>query len=263
MLRLNEDGMTMLNFKESGRGEPVVLIHGLFGNLDNLAACGRHLEAQGYRVIRVDLSCHGESPTQAQMSYHSMAADLIQLLDHLAITEFRVVGHSMGGKVAMMLALLHPERVSQLVVADIAPVSYDSHHTQVFKGLDTLWEQKPASRAEADQLLSHSVADQGVRQFLLKNLKWTAGSLHWRLRYPEVKSSYPNILDWPELEASYSKPTLFLKGALSEYITESSRPAIGQYFPKAKAHIIADTGHWLHAEKPEPFNRAVARFFAA
>lgn len=252
----------MLHFKSSGHGQPLVLIHGLFGNLDNLASCGRHLEQQGYQVIRIDLANHGESPSQDSVNYSSMAADVLALLDELAVNQCHLIGHSMGGKVAMRLALEHPARVKKLVVADIAPVPYQSHHTQVFKGLDLLWERRPASRTEADSLLSSCIEDVGVRQFLLKNLRFSQGRSEWRLRYPQIKQSYPAILDWPALNLSFSGPTLFVKGERSDYITESSRTAIGRYFPAAKAHIIQGAGHWLHAEKADSFNRVIARFLS-
>ena len=251
----------MLNFKDTGSGEPVVLIHGLFGNLDNLAACGRYLETQTYRIIRIDLANHGESPSQDPLDYFTMAADVIELLDYLQLKRCRILGHSMGGRVAMLLALLYPDRIQQLIVADIAPITYEGHHIQVFAGLDALWQESPGSRNEADQLLARWVTDKGVRQFLLKNLKWLDGKVQWRLRYQQVKANYIQILYWPSPDKKYLGPTLFIKGALSEYITEKSRAAIALHFPQAKAHIIHEAGHWLHAEKPEAFNRIAGRFF--
>lgn len=252
----------MLNFRDSGHGYPVLLIHGLFGNLDNLANCGRQLQQSGYRVIQFDVVNHGESPTQEQTNYQSMAKDVIELLDHLQIQQCAVIGHSMGGKIAMMLALIAPARITALVVADIAPVRYNSHHVQVFAGLEALWNSPPENRKAADVQLANYIEDSGVRQFLLKNLSWTQGHLRWRLRYSQVKTNYSEILNWPSVTATYSGPVLFIKGALSDYIVSAHQAEIARYFPNAKAHVIAGTGHWLHAEKPEAFNRSVERFLS-
>ncbi|MCM2680793.1 alpha/beta fold hydrolase [Echinimonas agarilytica] len=250
----------MLNYKDTGTGFPVLLIHGLFGNLDNLAGLGRALLDAHFRVIQVDVRNHGESPTYASMSYDDMAQDIVSLLDHLNIAECHLVGHSMGGKIAMRVALRQPQRIKALGVADIAPVPYQSHHVNVLKGLDELERKPTASRKEADTLLAEFIAEAGVRQFLLKNLRWTNGRAEWRLRYPEVKQEYDAIIGWNRIDAQFCQPTLFIKGNDSDYITAEYREEIAKYFPTSKAKIIQGTGHWLHAEKPEAFNRIVLQF---
>ena len=254
----------MLNFIDQGHGLPVVLIHGLFGNLDNLATLGKNLLASGFRVVRIDVSNHGESPTETEMSYPRLAMSVFNLIQALKLPPCVLVGHSMGGKIAMTMALLKPEQIRGLVIADIAPCVYQAHHQQVFQGFDHLWSNPVERRQLADQALTHYVPELEIRQFLLKNLTWLDGKAHWRLRYPEIKANYPHLIGWPEFAegAQYSGPTLFIKGEQSDYITETSRSAITHYFPNARAHIIPATGHWLHAQKPEAFNRIVNRFLS-
>ncbi|MBW8190676.1 alpha/beta fold hydrolase [Neiella marina] len=253
----------MLNFKDVGHGDPVLLIHGLFGDLNNLGSLARALVEQGFRVIQIDTRNHGASPTLDGMDYLSQAADVKALLAQLKLASVKVVGHSMGGKIAMQLALQQPELIQCLVVADIAPVPYQSHHVQVIKGLRALQQTNTANRKEADALLAQFVDEVGVRQFLLKNLTWSDAKCQWRLRIEQVLAGYDDVIDWPKTDVSFDGPTLFVKGSESEYILESHRSAIGQHFPAAKARIIQGTGHWLHAQKPADFNRIVSAFLAS
>ncbi|GGA73256.1 acyl-CoA esterase [Neiella marina] len=253
----------MLHFKDSGSGPAVILIHGLFGDLNNLGNLARELLANNYRVIQLDTRNHGLSPTIAGMTYLQQADDLAELITTLELQSVSLVGHSMGGKIAMAYALANPQQVQQLVVADIAPVPYQSHHQQVIAGLKSLWQQPTSTRQQADQLLSDFVDDVGVRQFLLKNLSWRDGECHWKLRLEQVLAGYHDVIDWPSTEHSYSGPTLFIKGTESDYILAEHRPAIGRHFPNSKAKLISHAGHWLHAQKPGAFNRIVATFLSA
>lgn len=249
----------LLNYKLEGEGHTVVLIHGLFGNLDNLGLLARDLK-HDHQVLSIDLRNHGQSFHSSEHNYALMARDVDQLLTKLSITQATVIGHSMGGKVAMKLADLAPETVQQLVILDMAPVAYIVHrHQQVLDGLDAVLEQKPSSRSEVMTLLAQHIDEEGVRQFLGKSLVNQDSVMTWRFNVPAIKANYWNILGWEPI-ASNSTPTLFIKGADSNYLMAEHQPAIQQQFSRAKAHVIANTGHWLHAEKPAEVLRAIRKF---
>ena len=251
-----------MNFKEQGEGQTVVLIHGLFGSLDNLGLLARPLSEQ-YRVISVDLRNHGASFHSDEMSYPQQGADVIALLDHLALDKVSLVGHSMGGKVAMQVAKQAPARVDRLVVADIAPVAYPhARHQNVFAGLNATLANPPQSRAEAEALLAQYVEIPGVRQFLLKSFAKTEAGWAWRFNVPALERNYANIMGWPDDERRFEGPTLFIKGGESDYMLPEYTGAAMAQFPAAKARVIAGTGHWLHAEKPVLFNKLVVDFLS-
>lgn len=238
---------------------PLVLIHGLFGNLDNLGLLARDLVTD-YKVISIDLRNHGQSFHDAQMSYPLMAQDIKRLLDELNIASTIVIGHSMGGKAAMALADLAPELVSQLIVLDMSPVAYsERRHDHVFAGLRAVKKEQPTNRREALNCLAKHIEMEGVRQFLSKSLYQQDGVMQWRFNVDAIYSNYNNILGWQPI-SPFKKPTLFLKGANSDYIQSAHQSEILNQFPNSKAHIIANTGHWLHAEKPNEVIRAIRRF---
>lgn len=237
----------------------VVLIHGLFGNLDNLAALRRHLESQ-FNVLAIDLPNHGLSKWVSSFSLQDCVKKTDALLAQLHIESAFFVGHSLGGKVAMMMALQFPHRVKKLIVADIAPVSYPPHHQAVFKGLSNTDLHQVKSRSDADNQLRQFVEEPGTRQFLLKSLyqdeqkQW-----HWRFNFKGLEQDYHAIGNWPEINTQYHGDTLFIKGGKSNYIMPEYKEAITKYFPNAKAHVVEGTGHWLHAEKAPVFNKIVER----
>ncbi len=252
----------LLNFKEQGQGQPVVLIHGLFGSLDNLGLLARPLSEQ-YRVISVDLRNHGASFHSDEMSYPVQAADLLALLDKLGLEQVAIVGHSMGGKVGMQLAKLAPTRVAKLVVADIAPVAYPhARHQNVFAGLNATLEQAPQSRSEAEAILAQHIEIAGVRQFLLKSFAKTGHGWGWRFNVPALERNYANIMGWPDAQSRFEGPALFIKGGDSDYMQPEHTETVMAQFPAAKARVIAGTGHWLHAEKPVLFNKLVVDFLS-
>lgn len=252
----------LLNFKEQGQGQPVVLIHGLFGSLDNLGLLARPLSEQ-YRVISVDLRNHGASFHSDEMSYPAQAADLLALLDRLGLEQMTIVGHSMGGKVGMQLAKLAPTRVAKLVVADIAPVAYPhARHQNVFAGLNATLELAPQSRSEAEAILAQHIEIAGVRQFLLKSFAKTGHGWGWRFNVPALERNYANIMGWPDAQSHFEGPALFIKGGDSDYMQPEHTETVMAQFPAAKARVIAGTGHWLHAEKPVLFNKLVVDFLS-
>ncbi|WP_429128661.1 alpha/beta fold hydrolase [Aeromonas media] len=251
-----------MNFKDQGQGPVVVLIHGLFGSLDNLGLLARPLSEQ-YRVISVDLRNHGASFHSGEMSYPQQGADVIALLDQLGLEQVALVGHSMGGKVAMQVAKQAPARVDRLVVADIAPVAYHhARHQNVFAGLNATLERLPQSRSEAEAILAEHIEIPGVRQFLLKSFAKTEAGWGWRFNVPALEHNYANIMGWPDDQTRFEGQTLFIKGGDSDYMQPQYTETVMAQFPAAKARIIAGTGHWLHAEKPALFNKLVVDFLS-
>jgi len=248
--------MLRLHFTEQGDGPPVVLLHGLFGTGSNLGGLGREL-SEDHRVLLPDLRNHGRSPWDDCMTYQAMAEDVQRLLDHLEIGPCALVGHSMGGKIAMQMALTRPERLTHLVVADIAPVAYGHGHENVLVGLRSVASMKPVSRQEADELLSEWVVDAATRAFLLKSLKRQPdGHYEWSLNWRIIEREYSCLAEAPAGKP-YPHPVMFIKGSESDYIRTSQQPAVMALFPKAQLRVIQGAGHWLHADKPHSFNRLV------
>lgn len=234
---------------------PVVLIHGLFGNLDNLGILARDLNQQ-HTVIKVDLRNHGLSPRAEEMTYPAMAQDLLVLLDDLQIEKAIVIGHSMGGKAAMALTAIAPERIERLVAIDIAPVDYNTRrHDNIFTALQAVTDAGITQRQQAAQLMRQTLDEEGVIQFLLKSFH--AGS--WRFNLPVLIEQYAHIIGWQEVPP-WPHPTLFIRGGLSPYVQDSYRDDIARQFPQARAYVVAGSGHWVHAEKPEAVLRSIHRF---
>ena len=251
-----------LNFQQSGSGKDIILIHGLFGRLENLAMVAKPL-AENYRVTSVDVRNHGDSFHDNVMDYPTMAQDIVELMQHLDIKSAVILGHSMGGKIAMELALTSPELVEKLIVADIAPVEYPPHHNKIIAGLKSLDFSTIKLRKDADTQLAGYVEELGVRQFLLSNLKSENGQLTFRCNVENIANNYPEIMKTYQGSNSYQGATLFIKGANSNYILPEHRSEIVRLFPKSRARVIQGAGHWLHAEKTIAFNRSVENFLAS
>ncbi|WP_372860726.1 alpha/beta fold hydrolase [Spongiibacter sp.] len=243
-----------------GEGSAVVLLHGLFGSASNLLTLSRSLESH-YRVIRMDLRNHGKSPHRDYMDIPTMALDVARTLDTLGIERAALLGHSLGGKVAMQLAATQPERVSRLVVADIAPVSYGRGHDAIIEGLLELDLRSLRNREQADALLQKAAPELPVRQFLLKNLVREGDGWAWRMNLPVIADCYDLLRDAPA-QSPYRGPTLFIRGELSRYIVDDNRVGIMRQFPDSRLETIAGAGHWLHAERPREFNALVGDFLA-
>ncbi|WP_054112691.1 alpha/beta fold hydrolase [Marinagarivorans algicola] len=249
-----------LYFRKQGQGEPVVILHGLFGSMENLGAQARAL-AKHFCVYSIDLPNHGRSAHGATMTLSSMAAQVNDWMEAQGLPSASFVGHSLGGKVAMELVLQQPEKCQKLVVLDIAPVHYEPHHTKVFKGLLALNPAQLVSRTDADTQLKREVSEPAVRSFLLKNLVKEAQGFSWRMNLPVIYASYPNLITANTLpETPYEGDVLFIKGGKSDYILEQHRDAIAARFPKAKLRLVSGVGHWLHAEKPEHVAQLVMHF---
>ncbi len=240
---------------------PVVLLHGLFGAAANFGAIQRRLASAG-RVIAFDLRNHGMSPHANEMPYAAMAADVLDSLMELGVPRVALVGHSMGGKVAMQAALLRPDRISRLVVADIAPVRYPS----AFRGFTDAMLALPLTpglrRAEADAALAPAVPDARVRSFLLQNLQFGPMPA-WRIGLHEIAANLPVIGGWEAPPgSSFGGPTLILRGERSDYVQPEHRPAIRALFPAARFTSLKGAGHWLHADAPDALLEVLWGFLA-
>ncbi|WP_070962753.1 alpha/beta fold hydrolase [Vibrio sonorensis] len=249
----------LLNYKLEGKGDTIVLLHGLFGNLDNLGLLARDFR-NDHQVLSIDLRNHGHSFHSDSHTYYQQADDVITLINHLNIKQCVIIGHSMGGKVAMKVAETLQERITKLIVMDMAPVTYHvRRHDNVFAGLKAVLEGRPTSRSQAMQLMAKHIEIDGVRQFLSKSLFKEEDILAWRFNVEALISNYDEILGWDPI-CPTAVPTLFLKGGDSDYLTSDHQSLVQQQFSQAKAHIIANTGHWLHAEKPQEVIRAIRKF---
>lgn len=254
----------ILHAVERGAGPPLALLHGLFGQAANFATVQRRLAGRR-RVIALDLRNHGASPHAPTMAYPDMAEDVLETLLALGALPCTLVGHSMGGKVAMRAALDATGAVARLLVADIAPVAYDHGriHAPYLAAMAALALHPGLTRAEADAALSPAVPDAATRGFLLQNLR-LGPAPSWRLNISAVAAALPELVGWPAPgRTPYAGPTLFVAGARSDYIRPEHRPAIHALFPAARFLTLKDAGHWLHADDPDGFVRVVEEFAPA
>lgn len=241
-----------LYFREYGQGQPLVILHGLFGSSDNWLTQAKLFSA-AYKVYTVDLRNHGLSPHSDTFDYPSMVGDLAEFLDYHKISNPVIIGHSMGGKTAMNFAITHPQKVEKLIVVDISPRAYDLEHYTLVEGLKSIPVEAITSRSEADEVLSHYVHDADVRQFLLKNLQRKAeGGFSWRINLPVISEKLSNIGLDLQVEGTFEKPALFIRGARSTYVLDSDWERIISVFPHAQLESM-ETGHWVQAEKPREF----------
>ncbi len=249
-----------LNFKRLGAGEPLIILHGLFGSLDNWMTLAKTF-AENFEVFVLDQRNHGQSPHSNEFNYEVMADDLYEFIMQHHIVDPIILGHSMGGKTAMQFAMNYPTRLSKLVVADIAPKSYPVHHREIIDSLYQLDFEIIKTRGEADEILSHFISDNSTRQFLLKNLYWQEKSkLAWRFNLPVIDKNIEVIGQGLNNIHPFEKPTLFVRGELSNYVLESDYDEIHRVFPKVKIESIENSGHWVHAENPKSFLDIVSSF---
>jgi esterase len=240
---------------------PLIIVHGLFGSGRNWGAIARRL-ADRREVWTVDQRNHGTSPRAPSQTYPDMAADLAEVV-HAAGGNVDLLGHSMGGKAAMQLALTQPHLIRKLVVADIAPVAYrhdNTQHVHAMRGLDLTGL---TSRGEADRRLSEVESDPALRAFFLQSLDLKSDPPRWRLNLDVLEAEMATIVGWPDTPGVFNHPTLFLSGENSRYVLPEHRAAILAQFPKARFAKINDAGHWLHAEQPRAFEDTVRVFLDA
>ncbi len=236
----------------------VVLIHGLFGNNDNLSVIRRQFETT-HHVVSIDLPDHGKSPWSKRFSFDVWAQQIIQTLQSLNIEKAFVVAHSLGGKIAMRAASLAPELIEKLIIMDIAPVKYEQRHQNVIDGLSNVELGNIADRKEALAQLSEYIEAPGIRSFLLKSLyQDVEKQWRWRFNLHLLSRDYPILSDWPFEGELFCGDITFIKGSNSDYIITAYQATIMAQFPNAKVKIV-DTGHWLHAEKPQLVNTLLTR----
>jgi pimeloyl-ACP methyl ester carboxylesterase len=244
----------------AGAHPPLLIVHGLFGSARNWGAIAKRM-AQDRQVVAVDMRNHAESPWADSHGYAEMAADLAAVVEGHGAT-MDVIGHSMGGKAAMLLALTRPDLVNRLMVADIAPVAYTHSQRQYVAAMQALDLAELTSRADADAALAAHVDSAGIRAFLLQSLDLRADPKRWRLNLDVLDREMDRITGWPDdVSGQFTGPTLFLSGAQSDYVLPEHRPAIKALFPGAKFAKLPDAGHWLHAEAPQAFVKTAQSWF--
>jgi esterase len=253
-----------LHYKEMGHGQPLLILHGLFGTLDNWATLAKRL-AEHYNVFLVDLRNHGRSPHNEIHDYDAMAADVLELVDDLKIPTPAIMGHSMGGKVAMNYALKYPTRLTRLIVVDIAPKAYPPHHDEIIDALQSVDLTKSTSRGEIDKQLSEHISHEDVRLFLMKNLyRKEDNTFEWRMNLDAIERNYEKIAGAITSDIPFKKHALFIRGGRSNYITqEDIYTNIEHLFTLVEMETIPEAGHWVHAEAPDKVYDLVTTFLNA
>ncbi len=244
-----------------GEGQPFLILHGFLGMSDNWKTLGNKFAEAGYQVHLLDQRNHGRSPHTPEMNYEVLAKDIFDYCQTHKLRNVILLGHSMGGKAAMLTAGKYPDLIDKLIVVDISPKYYTLHHQQIMEGLSALENENLTSRGEAEEFLSKFVGDRGTRMFLLKNLYWeTREKLSLRLNLKVLKETIEEIGAALPPGFKFEKSTLFIKGGKSNYISKDDESLIASHFPLAEIKIIPNAGHWVHAEKTKDFYDNVQRF---
>lgn len=244
----------MLYSKIEGIGTPLLIIHGFLGMGDNWKTLAGKFAQQGFEVHTLDLRNHGRSFHSDEFNYEVMAKDIDEYVNHHKFNDIMLLGHSMGGKAAMLFAADNPEKVSKLIIADIGPKFYPEHHQDILAGLNAVDFSRQPSRSEVESVLDEYINDSGTKQFLLKSLFWkTPGQLAFRFNLEAFNKNIKEIGKELGEEKHFDKPVLFLRGEKSGYIKDEDFEGIKRHFPKAQIKTIAKAGHWLHAENPNDF----------
>lgn len=251
-----------LHYKHFGQGPPLIILHGLFGTLDNWQTLGKKL-AEQFSVFLIDQRNHGRSPHVAAHDYPSLAEDLCTFMVERGLPSASLLGHSMGGKVAMEFALQYPEMTDKLIVVDISPKQYSGGHELIFKALMALDLYSISDRGEAEEQLGNYIKDRGTLQFLLKNLsRHKEGYFEWKMNLPVLYQYYQEIMGPPIARGYFPGEALFIRGGRSDYVLDSDFQTIHTYFPNARILTIPEAGHWVHADAPEELFSAVTAFLS-
>jgi esterase len=250
-----------LYFRQYGSGSPVIILHGLFGQSDNWITIAQRM-ANHYSVYLPDLRNHGQSPHSPLLSYPLMTGDLLGLLEDQQLVDPILVGHSMGGKVAMTFALEYPEKVKKLVVVDISPRKYPDRkiHSKVMAKMLALNLEAFKTRTEVQNYLQDDIADERIRMLILKNLNYKSGKLAWRLNLEAIANSMDFLFDKIESKNVFTKPTLFIKGGNSDYLGDSDEVLIHNFFPEAAIIEIPGASHWVHSDAPGEICKVLGAF---
>jgi pimeloyl-ACP methyl ester carboxylesterase len=253
-------GEAILHSTIKGEGQPLLILHGYFGMSDNWKTLGNQF-AENFQVHLIDQRNHGRSFHSEEFNYELLAEDLFNYINHHQLKNVLLLGHSMGGKTAMQFAVTYPNLIEKLIVADISPKSYPPHHNAILAALNSVDFSQQNSRTLVDQKLTELIPQIGVRQFLLKNVFWVSkGQLGYRFNLQSLTENNSEIGKALPSFTTFAKPTLFLKGGKSDYITENEFGIIEAHFPNSKIVTIANAGHWLHAENPKDFYQQVCDF---
>ena len=252
--------MNLLHSKILGKGEPLLIVHGFLGMGDNWKTLAKRF-SENFEVHLIDQRNHGRSFHSDEFNYEVLVDDLLNYINHYHLKKVNLLGHSMGGKMAMLFAVSYPEKVKKLMVADIGPKFYPTHHDLILEGLSAIDFSKQKSRKEVEEVLQQYISDYGIRQFLLKNVYWqTKQKLGFRFNLPSLLENIDEIgTALPSLTV-FEGETLFLKGENSGYITTEDKALIEAHFPKATIVTVKNAGHWLHAENPNDFYDYVVSF---
>lgn len=251
-----------LNFRTLGSGSPLIVMHGVFGSSDNWQTLGK-VFSEKYKVYLVDMRNHGKSPHSDDFDYSLMVQDIVEMMGDEGLKKAHILGHSMGGKVAMHLATIHPDKIDRLIVVDIAPKYYPPHHQQIFEGFHSVDLKNLQNRKEADDQMAQVISNMGVRQFILKNLiRDNDGSFGWKLNLIAIENAIEKVGEGLETSVSFSGPSLFIAGGKSDYIQTSDHELIKNYFKSAEVSIVDGAGHWVHAEKPQELSELVLEFLS-
>jgi pimeloyl-ACP methyl ester carboxylesterase len=255
--------LNLRSFGETDDRPPLLVAHGLFGSGRNWTSLARKL-ATDRRVLAVDMRNHGDSPWDAECGYAAQGADLAETLAAEGADRADVLGHSMGGKAAMALALSEPARVRRLIVADIAPVAYDHGHGDYVAAMRDVELDRVSRRSDVDPMLAEAIPQPALRAFILQNLAVEDGRARWTLNLDALEAGMDELLGFPDAwpRERFDGPTLFLRGGTSDYVSDARLPAVRARFPQAEMVTLEGAGHWLHAERPAPFLEAVERFLA-
>jgi esterase len=244
-----------------GEGRPLIILHGLFGMSDNWLTHARHYAELGFEVHTLDQRNHGQSAHSTDFSYQIMAEDVQEYMDDHSIEKACILGHSMGGKVAMLFACQHPEKVEKLLVIDIAPKAYPIHHQVYIDAMRTLDFELLKSRSEADRALGKHIENFAIRQFMLKSLYWKEkGRLAFRFNLDAIEANLAMVGEALLEDAEYLGDTLFVRGEESNYVLDDDEELIHQHFPLAHIYTVAGAGHWVHAEAAEEFSEVTSKF---
>ena len=250
----------ILHSKIIGEGKPLIILHGLFGMLDNWQAIAKEF-ACFFETHIIDLRNHGRSFHANEHNYELMSEDLLSYLNAYKLNKVNLIGHSMGGKVAMTFACMYPESIEKLVIVDIGPKYYPPHHQEILRALNAIEQATIKSRKDADQILSQYFSESAMRQFLLKNLYWRSSTeLTFKFNLKVLSDQIENVGQALYTDALFDRPTLFIAGQASSYIKETDVELIESHFPDFEILEIPNSGHWVHAENPDQFFDKVIRF---
>ncbi len=248
-----------LFYRELGEGNPIIILHGLFGSSDNWLSIAKIL-SESFKVYSIDQRNHGQSPHNEEFNYSVMAEDLKDFIETNNIKNPIIMGHSMGGKTAMEFAVNNPDSWSKLIVVDIAPKAYPVHHDKILEGLKSLDLKTLSSRGEADRQLSEYVPQLGVRQFLLKNLARGMDGFEWKINLTVIANNIEKMGEGLSKTLRIEKPVLFINGQNSDYITPQDKGLLEKAFPSSELVTIPDAGHWVHSEQPDVFLNTIRNF---